>query len=269
MKTIHKHNPYIILGVHRSGTTLMSGIFTRAGIFMGKNQNVNKEAVFFYRLNNKALLENKSTAYDFDIFLEKLNNPEFVNHLTKKFNKELNRNINSKFFGYINLLKYSFQNKDIKWGFKDPRTVLLYPVWNNIFPDAKYLIVFRNPVDVCISTYYFEQKRYQKKLKKRPDLKFGMPLEKAFEVWKKFNKILLKIAENKTNTLAVKYEDLKTEEVINKIIEFTGSRINNKEIDNIIKDRPSNYKLPEGYTQLIDLVKKDELVKKLYPNLKF
>lgn len=269
MKTIHNPKPYIILGVHRSGTTLMSGIFTRAGIFMGKNQNINKEAEFFFQLNNKALTTNKSTAYDFDIFLEKLNNPEFVNQLTQKFKHELSLNLNSKFFGYKNLIKYLITDGKIKWGFKDPRNVLLYPVWNNIFPDAKYLIIFRNPIDVCISTYYFEQKRYLKKLKKRPGLKFGMPLEKAFEVWKKFNKILLTIAENKSNSLVVKYEDLKNKEVIDKLIEFTGSSVSQKEISNMIKDKPNKYILPEGYSKLIDLVKNDDLVQKLYPNLKF
>ncbi|MCF6240439.1 MAG: sulfotransferase [Bacteroidales bacterium] len=270
MKKNYHNNPYIILGVHRSGTTLMSDIFSRLGIFMGKNQNINKEAKFFFQLNNKTLKENDSTAYDFDIFLEKLNDEQFINRLSDKFKNEIQKNINAKFFGFKQLLKYQFQNKKIKWGFKDPRTVLLYSVWKKIFPDAKYLIITRNPVDVSMSIYYFEQKRYLKKLKKRPDLEFGMPLTKAFDVWKKFTLSLLKIYEdNNTNFLMVKYEELKNTETLDKIIQFCNSNADSREINKIIKNKPSNYKIPEGYSQFINRVKNDELVQKLYPELNF
>ncbi len=269
MKKIYTDSPYIILGVHRSGTTLMSDIFSRLGIFMGKNQNINKEAKFFFNLNNNALKENRATAYDFDIFIEKLKDKQFEKLLTEKFEKKIKKQINTKFFGYRKLLNY-FQNNHIKWGFKDPRTVLLYPVWEKIFPEAKYLIIIRNPVDVSMSIYYFEQKRYLKKLKKRPDLKFEMPLVKAFEVWKKFTLLLLEISENKNkNVLSVKYEELKNRNTLDKIIRFCDSDTDSEEINKIIKRKPSNYKIPEGYNQLIKLVKNDELVQKLYPELNF
>lgn len=266
MKNYH-NSPYIILGVHRSGTTLMSTIFSRLGIFMGKNQNINKEAKFFFNLNNNALKENQATAYDFDVFLEKLQDEQFVSLLTKKFEKKIKKKINPEFFGYRAFLNY-FQNKQIKWGFKDPRSVLLYPVWKKIYPEAKYLIIIRNPIDVSMSIYYFEQKRYLNKLKKRPDLKFEMPLIRAFEVWKKFTRILLEISEDK-NILTVKYEELKNKETLDKIIQFCNSTTDSKEINRMIKINPNNYKIPDGYNELIKLVKKDTFVQKLYPALNY
>jgi hypothetical protein len=236
---------------------------------MGKNQNINKEAKFFFNLNNNALKENQATAYNFDIFLEKLKNKQFLNPLIERFEKKIKKQINYKFFGYNKLFNF-FQNNHIKWGFKDPRSVLLYPVWEKIFPDAKYLIIIRNPIDVSMSIYYFEQKRYLKKLKKRPDLKFEMPLEKAFEVWKDFTEILIKLSEKENpNIISVKYEELKNTEVLKKIISFTDSETDIEKISEMIKINPSNYKKPEGYDKLIDLISNDSLTKKLYPDLKF
>ncbi len=270
MNKIFNNNPYIILGVHRSGTSLMSRIFDKTGIFMGINQNINSEADFFFKINKNLLKETNSNAYFFENSLKAFENKNFITEKTVFLKKHINKKIKFKFFGLKNYLKYAFENKKIKWGFKDPRTIIFFPIWAKIFPDAKFLIIFRNPIDVCMSIYYFEQKRWKQKLKKRPDLKFEMPLEKTFEVWKNFTEILIKLSEKENpNIISVKYEELRNTEVLKKIIKFTNSEINIEEISGMIKINPSNYKKPEGYDNLIELISKDELTKKLYPDLKF
>ncbi|NOZ35177.1 MAG: hypothetical protein GXO80_07755 [Chlorobi bacterium] len=270
MKKIYDNNPYLILGVHRSGTSLMSRIFEKAGVFTGKNQNINNEAKFFFDLNNQTLKKNNSTAYNFGTFLSKLQNEKFINEQAEQLKKTVEKKINSNFFGIKKLIKYQFAEEKIKWGFKDPRTVLLLPVWEKIFAEAKLLIIFRNPVDVCMSIYYFEQKRYLNKLKKRPDLKFEMQLENAFEVWENFTKILLATSKSDNhNSLTVKYEDLSKNEVIQNIIEFTESKTDTKEIAKMIKRKTTAYKKPEGYERFLKLVKNDELVNKVYPDSEF
>jgi hypothetical protein len=80
----------------------------------------------------------------------------------------------------------------------------------------------------------------------------------------------LEVSENKNkNILAVKYEELKNKKTLDKIIQFCNSNANSEEISKIIKSKPNNYKIPEGYNQFIELVKNDELVQKLYPDLNF
>jgi hypothetical protein len=37
------------------------------------------------------------------------------------------------------------------WGFKDPRVCLFLPLWRHVLPDAKILIIFRNPRDCAFS----------------------------------------------------------------------------------------------------------------------
>ncbi|MCF6365446.1 MAG: sulfotransferase [Bacteroidales bacterium] len=270
MKQVFDNKPYIILGVHRSGTSLMSRIFEKTGIFTGKNQNINNEAKFFFQLNNQTLKANNSTAYNFDTFLRKTQNENFLNEQAQRLKILVDKKIKSQFFGIRKVLKHQFTKEKIKWGFKDPRTVLLLPIWQKIFPEAKLLIIFRNPVDVCMSIYYFEQKRFLIKLKKRPNLKFEMQLEEAFKVWKSFTEILYATSKNNThNTLIVRYEDLHKKEVIQKIIKFTESKIEEKEISEMIKSKTSNYEKPEGYNRLLEIVRNDNLVQKIYPDLEF
>jgi len=52
------------------------------------------------------------------------------------------------------LIKVEFVNKPL-WGFKEPRTCLLMPLWNGILNDlgveTNYVIVIRNPIDVANS----------------------------------------------------------------------------------------------------------------------
>ena len=48
-------DPVVILGMHRSGTTLLTRILSRLGIFMGHRLQVTNEPIFFRDLDNKLL----------------------------------------------------------------------------------------------------------------------------------------------------------------------------------------------------------------------
>ena len=42
-----KYNPIIIIGMHRSGTSMLSKILEDSDIFLGNNKDINNEALFF------------------------------------------------------------------------------------------------------------------------------------------------------------------------------------------------------------------------------
>ena len=47
--------PVIVAGMHASGTTLLSRIVQRCGVFMGAEKNENEEAEFFRGINQQVL----------------------------------------------------------------------------------------------------------------------------------------------------------------------------------------------------------------------
>jgi hypothetical protein len=60
-----------------------------------------------------------------------------------------------------NIVRAEFEKSGDLWGFKDPRTARLLPLWFEIIEDldldAKYLLVTRHPTDVARSLYTREQ----------------------------------------------------------------------------------------------------------------
>jgi len=48
-------DPVVVLGMHRSGTTLLTRILSRLGIFMGHKLQVTHEPIFFRDLDNDLL----------------------------------------------------------------------------------------------------------------------------------------------------------------------------------------------------------------------
>ncbi|ORJ59038.1 sulfotransferase family protein [Geothermobacter hydrogeniphilus] len=159
----------LVLGMHRSGTSLAAGILCKCGIDFGDNlmpaTDDNPKGYFedldFVNINNTILRKYKSSWYD---------------HEPIKFN----------FFRFIRYYKYlsmirtklgeKFSGKTI-FGVKDPRISRLLPVWEKFSEpyDKKYIVVFRSPFEVAES------------LRKRD----GFSLEKSIKIWIAYNKSII------------------------------------------------------------------------------
>ena len=138
--------PYIIIGMHRSGTSFLSRALHQNGVFMGHKQSPNAEARYFQKRNIELMVSN---GYTWDLpAIPK--NYTAVNHS----NSELLFN----FFGIhqnFDLLKELWQKGTPKnWGFKDPRNTFTLPYWLRLFPDARIIHIYRNGMDVAISLIY-------------------------------------------------------------------------------------------------------------------
>ncbi len=135
-KTQHKIHalPVIILGMHKSGTTLLSKTLHLSGInmvdevFKGEYDEGNKwERSALVALNKSALkCGNKLSLYVNTPIKEKDANWEAVVPAIKKEVSRLNMNHD-------------------QWGFKDPRTCMTYLGWNSILPEHKLICVIRHP----------------------------------------------------------------------------------------------------------------------------
>lgn len=138
-----KQTCILILGMHRSGTSALSGTLNILDVYLGselmkpKEQNAKGfyENMLLYRLNEK-LLKAMGSSWD-DVFYneKKLEEIQDISEL------EL-------------VLKQEFQYSQI-FAIKDPRLAYLFPLYTraltNLGVDVKVIIPFRNPIEVANS----------------------------------------------------------------------------------------------------------------------
>ena len=92
------------------------------------------------------------------------------------------------------------------WGFKDPRVCHFLPIWKSVAPDAKTLVVFRNPI-ACTNSLY---KRHGYDTARDPRKKvvdFYRKPDLALKIWIVSNEALADFAEaNPESTLVVSHQ---------------------------------------------------------------
>ena len=133
--------PVIVLGMHRSGTSMFTSILQRCGIFMGNDLSSNRESYTFTHFNEKLLNNAGATWY----------RPKSIETSDMSFD--------TKEFG-IQFLNYRRQAVDAlkymagrSWGWKDPRNTFTLPYWLHYFPEARVIHVYRNGTDVSRSLH--------------------------------------------------------------------------------------------------------------------
>lgn len=129
----------MIIGMHRSGTSLVSSVLQKAGLFIGDDLLGPKED------NPKGFYEN-SDFFNFHLsalYFLSLNMGGWSLQAVDNLNDELDQEAHE-------IVK---KNSRKQWGWKDPRTTLFLRYWEKIIPEAKYLFIYRNPWDVADSLF--------------------------------------------------------------------------------------------------------------------
>ncbi|NJN73980.1 MAG: hypothetical protein HC799_14780 [Limnothrix sp. RL_2_0] len=133
----------IITGMHRSGTSLIAEYLSKCGLFVGKDllnlATSSKASAYNGHHEDKAFFELH------DQMLKRLHIspfPRYQFRLTNRFTAQENRLAKA----LIEERKYLSQ-----WGWKDPRTALFLKAWHRVIPEAKHLLLIRNPLSVVDS----------------------------------------------------------------------------------------------------------------------
>jgi hypothetical protein len=150
--------PVVVIGMHRSGTSLVARILAAAGVQMGADRNVHDESDFFRELNKKIF---RAAHADWDWPLATVPALEdealcdnLAAHLAERCASRDARAYLGRRFGKADLTA-----QPGPWGWKDPRNTCTLPLWLRIFPDAQVVNVYRNGVDVAASLVARERKR--------------------------------------------------------------------------------------------------------------
>lgn len=161
--------PVCVVGMHRSGTSMVTRLLNICGLYLGEDKDLMQSAVdnpegFWENLRftkiNDDLLSYIGGGWDY-----------FPTDVLDGWEKDPNLALLSK---KASDLMGEFSGFD-PWGWKDPRTSLTLPFWKSISPDLISVVCLRNPLEVALS------------LKKRggSSVNFGLYL------WLTYNKKLL------------------------------------------------------------------------------
>lgn len=209
---------YVILGMGKSGTTLVSKMLHKSGIRMVEDEN----DLMTYKQGNH---------YEDSQFNEinySLLGCEGLHSLEINLNQKLNSNSISIEKGKNIIERNTKSYSD--WGFKDPRTCLTYSFWEKILPSHRIIIVYRDPYSVF--------KHYNKNKKKNP-----LRMYRSVNHWRTYNQRIINIISSKPREsyLIFNYEDLMTSDnVIKELSLFCNKSITDVRDKNQWNTKPGN-----------------------------
>jgi len=150
-----------ILGMHRSGTSLVSRILNILGVYLGPEAHIMQpgpdnpkgywEHYMLTALNDEILARLGGSWHEVPVFPAGWEISSELADLRQRARA---------------ILQEDFATADL-WGWKDPRTCLTLPFWQRLLPPMRYVICLRNPVDVSRS------------LERRNNF----PFEKGVQLW--------------------------------------------------------------------------------------
>lgn len=204
--TAQADNPLIVIGMHRSGTTMLTRLLISAGIEMGTNLGPNYEDPFFQGVNRELLARARAHWANPAPFFSKIQDPDFKN-------------------GAIRAAKNRLQHRqapDGVWGWKDPRTTLTLPIWLALYPGARVVNLMRNGLDVSMSLYRREIRRYLRLSKDRR--LFPPTMAACFALWQIYVSAGLSASAFGNPYLELRYEDflLNPHDTLKKTVIFAG-----------------------------------------------
>lgn len=137
---------YVVLGMHKSGTTLVSQILHRSGIDMGDfDESVSYDGGNKYEREATLALDMELLHAPDDEVLDLA--PPAAPVLTAGQRDRMRTIIAACEAGHAN------------WGFKDPRACLLYDLWARELPPHRIIAVHRDPAEVW-SHFKWSGRRY-------------------------------------------------------------------------------------------------------------
>jgi len=196
---------YVVLGMHKSGTTLVAQTLHRSGINMGFDlaegddtySREKCEGYLLREINNTLLRSERHYSLDIDL-REPIVTRDEARPIAAKLMEEQS--------GYPD------------WGMKDPRLVGTYPsFWKNILDRHRLIAVYRDPA--MVANYYVGHPRF---IDQKTEV-----LVKSLRLWKEYNlRILDCLADHpESETLLINYDRLMDGKGLEQLQKFVGTEL--------------------------------------------
>jgi hypothetical protein len=156
--------PVLVFGMHNSGTTALAKILHNNGIFMVNNAGQCESNFFTHYVNNRLLMGGGDQVWaqlpilDVDEVLSRHPLVESLIHQQWK----------------SDYIQWGYDGHSA-WGFKDPRLCVLLPLYIEIFPDARLVLIRRDVEDIAASLAH----RYKPGVGIKQDRSFWRELAQA------------------------------------------------------------------------------------------
>ncbi len=168
-----------VLGMHRSGTSCLTGSLQAGGLFLGKhhtwneyNRKGNRENQDVVNLHEGIFKTNGAT------WTDPKRHSSFVDNY---FERPLQWH--ARHYARAQEILGEYAHEPL-WGFKDPRALFLLHGWKRMIPDIQFIGIFRHPMAVAQS------------LNSRPALPIS--IEQGLQMWVLYNRALLNEYEKKS-----------------------------------------------------------------------
>ena len=157
--------PVCILGMHRSGTSMVAHVLSKCGLDLGRDEDLMDPSP-----------DNETGYWEHHRFVEI--NDEILAEMGASWDNPSNLEAGwaqgnpYKLFQYrVKGLLTEFSSAE-NWGWKDPRNSLTLEFWENTIPNLKYIVCLRNPLNVA---YSLDRRVYTQ-----------MPYDQGLELWLKY-----------------------------------------------------------------------------------
>jgi hypothetical protein len=142
--------PIIIVGMHRSGTSLLAQLLEGCGVFLGRRQSRGKRESVFFRDINSRILDLMGQSWRCVAHLPTVEELQAQGDwLTAEMRRGLERGFATDYLGIEGTA--ALLRGGLHWGWKDPRTSLLLPLWYRLFPRAQVIQIVRDGRDAALS----------------------------------------------------------------------------------------------------------------------